>query len=660
MAEHCQSGPHRPLSAVLPWAAFVTVLATSGITWAGPPIGAGPTGGPGGPTNAGGPKDKEDGPAEAAPKDKEALRPIEAVPAQPRGRREVQFFEAHGYFRMRADYFHRLDLGLAPRVFNPDSPGGYFRPPAESDTPGEGDNPNDPNNANCRTRLLTNGATTSRIANRCNRRRGVASANLRLRVSPIFHVSDTVRVKTTIDVLDNLVLGSTPDVGSFSSQWAGFSTSQVSPEDFDSVQDAISVKEAYGEVEFGWGLRVRAGRSFSHWGLGIVYNDGNGYDRLERGDIVRQLDQDYGDSLDSIELSYAFGKDPRQSHRLSLEYTWAASGPTASTLGVGNVDLRGQDFSAEKFDNVHQVAIAIERRDKPSLLRRKLTLGNPVLNYGLKTWLRFQDVDQTFFLEDQTPTFQEYADALVHRRLFMATPDIWWRVNWRTLRFEMEAAANLGYLYQTPNTALESLDSFNDIGPDQMERRAIANFGYALEFKYGLFQDRFHIGFDQGYATGDDRPSEDFTGTSPFSDASSGSQALANTFRFNPAYTQDLLLFRQVLGTPANAAYFRPWAAFYFFQNFVSARADIQYALASQRSATIGNRFSYGLEFDASFRYHDPREPIFFQFQYGVLFPFGAFNPTSGFEGSNEIRSVVATDDAKAAQSVQAQFGIKF
>ena len=34
------------------------------------------------------------------------------MPAQPRGLRQLQLFELHGYMRMRADYFHRLDLGL--------------------------------------------------------------------------------------------------------------------------------------------------------------------------------------------------------------------------------------------------------------------------------------------------------------------------------------------------------------------------------------------------------------------------------------------------------------------------------------------------------------------------------------------------------------------
>ena len=69
------------------------------------------------------------------------------------------------------------------------------------------------------------------------------------------------------------------------------------------------------------------------------------------------------------------------------------------------------------------------------------------------------------------------------------------------------------------------------------------------------------------------------------------------------------------------------------------------------RDRTYGNKFSYGIEIDAAARYHDVEEPIFFQVQYGVLFPLGAFD---------RVRSDGSADDAKATQTVQAQLGIKF
>jgi hypothetical protein len=85
---------------------------------------------------------------------------------------------------------------------------------------------------------------------------------------------------------------------------------------------------------------------------------------------------------------------------------------------------------------------------------------------------------------------------------------------------------------------------------------------------------------------------------------------------------------------------------------------DVGYALAQQRAATFGNKQSYGLELDAAFRYHSRREPIYFQLQYGVMFPLGAFNRPASIYTVNA--QMGGGSDAKAAQTIQAQVGVRF
>lgn len=668
----------------------VMAVSTTALAANQPGMPGAPTGGPGGPTQAG--KDKKEGPAEEAPKDKEALQPIEAVPAQPAKRRRVQFFEAHGYMRMRADFFHRMNMGQVPA--EPDERAGigkFFTPPAQLGNLDDDDNLT-PNNGGCFAVLQERGSSAAQISRRCPRRNGITSANMRLRITPTFHITDSVEIVTTIDALDNLVLGSTPDSFSRRNPWAPidiYTRSQQPPGEQNlSFTDSVAVKQAYGRIHFGWGLDIKFGRQFNHWGMGIVYNSGDGYDRLQQDDLIRHLDQDWGDTVDSVQLAYDLGKDPRRSHRLSLSYDWAATGPTAAQL-LGTPYISGnnlgQDFSAERTDNVVQFSAAIERRDDPSLLRRKLSLGEPVVNYGFKSWFRFQTVDSALaapVLGDGSlgssagylDGYQQYANSLVARRAFVATPDLWFRVNWRTLRFEFEGAMNVGR-YFTQDLAAASTESDFDYTQNQATlENVVINGGYALEFKYGLFDDRFHIGFDHGFASGDNSsPQPDLNGAVNPASPISAEQFDANlnttspnlaTFRFNPAYTQDLLLFRETLGTVANAAYFRPWAAFYFFQNYFSARADIQYALAQNPSNTPnGSKYNYGLELDGAIRYHGKREPIFVQLQYGVLFPFGAFNLRGNPDGAdpNPPGGLIDRDgDARAQQTVQAQIGIRF
>jgi hypothetical protein len=691
--------------------ALTTEFAWSATALANQPPGGGGMGGMGGgpggmpSTPAGGGDDKKDeGPAEAAPKDKGALAPVVPVPAQPEGRRRLQLFELHGNLRMRSDFFHRLDLGL---LFSDDEEGAhkYFVPPSTFEHTDTGALIN--NDAGCQAQLTAQGVSPNRQNKRCLRRRGFGGANMRLRLSPTIHVTDTVKVHAQVDLLDNLVLGSTPDSFTGENPWAptDLFTRSMYPQlaGVNSFNDSITVKRAWGEFRFGFGLKLEFGRMPNHWGLGIVQNDGNGYDRQEKADIIRMVDTDYGDSVDTVRLSFDFGADKRQAISVGVSYDWAASGPTtAQLLGPqwqsGN--LVAQTLSAELYDNVHQFSAWIERHDDPSMLRRKMASGNPVVNYGLKTWIRWQTIGREIGTpglgdglgtnpsiysddpnalpgdpdglshagvplgnggvdEDGNDGVDNYAASLVHRRGWMLTPDLWLRINWRTLRIETEAAMVVGNFSHRDLSLPRTDENFDIDSAIANESTRILQFGYALEFKYGLFKDRFHIGLDHGVATGDGSPPYQFQYQSPLPNAG-GDYDSFGTFRFNPAYVQDLLLFKELLGTVANAGYVKPWAAFYFFQNNLSARLDVEFAGAIDKGATLaGDKSLWGLELAGAVRYHDAEEPIFFQLQYGAMFPFGAWNAVrEGVDANGD--PAFRRDDSRAAQTIQAQIGVRF
>ena len=510
---------------------------------------------------------------------------------------------------------------------------------------------------------------------------------MRMRLEPTIHVTDTVKVHAQLDALDNLVLGSTPDsllADNPSAPIDLFTRTQLPPSDGrNSGRDSIVVKRAYGHIRFGWGLDLKFGRMPHHWGMGIVANDGNGYYRGEHADIVRMLDMDYGDSVDSLRLGFDFGKDRRSAHTLEFSWDWASSGPTTNQIfgpyfGAQQIDHAvGQPISVEKFDNVYQWRLSILRRDDPAMLQRKLALGRPVINYGAIVWARYQAVDRVTGIKgigdardplsnDFDPDFyserhqlQDYANLLIRRKALVFTPDVWLRVNWKTLRVEFEGSGVIGRYNEvagydpnaTQNTDREELQK---IGDTALTRHWLVQFGYALELKYGLFKDRFHIGLDHGFASGDSDPRRTYV-----SPLGSATDRTWSKFRFNPAYFQDLLLFREMLGTASNAAYFKPWLAFYFFDYNFSGRLDIEYAVAPQKSSTWGRKANYGLEIDMSLRYHDRQEPIFFQLQYGVMFPFGAFTRDPAIYNTDTY-AVENNGDAKAAQTIQAQLGIRF
>jgi hypothetical protein len=456
---------------------------------------------------------------------------------------------------------------------------------------------------------------------------------MRLRLEPTLHITDTVKVHATIDALDNLVLGSTPDSFLGDSPFAPidlYTRTQNPPSaGLNSFTDSIVVKRAYGHIRFGWGLDIKFGRMPHHWGMGLVANDGNGYYRGEKSDIVRQLDMDYGDSVDSLRLGFDFGKDRRNTHTLEASWDWAASGPTTSQLlgqSWSSGNRVGQDFSAERFDNVYQwrdvdpaprrpgdaAAQAVPRPPRRQLRRdrvdphpgrrprhrqprpRRRPRHQPDLGREQR---RRRPRPPRRLARQRRPRravgdsgIQNYANLLMRRRALMITPDIWLRVNWKTLRVELEASGVVGRMNERDLSRGVSETSFDyaTIGnASDLSKRTFLQLGYALEFKYGLFKDRFHLGLDHGFATGDPAAASGFNPQSPL--ITTGDSRWTN-FRFNPAYMQDLLLFRELLGTAANAAYFKPWMAFYFFDNNFSGRLDIEYAIAHQRIATFGKK----------------------------------------------------------------------
>ena len=148
---------------------------------------------------------KEEGPAEAAPEEEgrpSDLEPLGGYAEQ--NKKKMQIFEIDGYFRMRTDYMLQLqprpglhddaadaDVHHGQRRHDASPPAGCRRSRVPLDCP-----PPD-----CRRRQAARLAAP----------RIWARANLRLRLEPTLNVTDQVRVHAQIDVLDNTIMGSTPD-----------------------------------------------------------------------------------------------------------------------------------------------------------------------------------------------------------------------------------------------------------------------------------------------------------------------------------------------------------------------------------------------------------------------------------------------------------------
>ncbi len=505
----------------------------------------------------------------------------EAAPWEPE-RWEMQppprpaFFELDGYFRARGDVFVNLDMnaGVDPR-----GQPLFITPAAEdSDT--------------------------------------LSSANQRLRLDPTFNISEDLSVHATVDVLDNLVWGQTPD--SFprdgnANDSSFLSETQVPPmAGINAARDSLRVKRAWGEVLTPVGL-LSFGRMGSHWGLGMLMNDGD------------DIDADFGTTVDRLMFVTLIGD-----HFVVPAFDIMSSGPIYQPRD----EYQGQAFDLENRDDVLQYVLAIARRDSDEEVRRQVLDGRTVINYGLYNVLRRQTLD---FI-GSPPAGRDYddrwhrdsgleADDFIRRNAYVYIPDVWFRLTTARLRLEVEAAAVLGRIDNALPTS----------PPDAVEDAAVSitQFGAVAQADYSFLRDRLRVGLETGFASGDRAPGMGVRATGEgLSEPGSidGRQFnvdpdvgeidnTLNNFRFNRAYNIDEILWRRVLGRVTDAIYLRPTLSYDLAESFGFDLAAI-YSRAVFEESTPGDSPELGLELNGGLRYLT-RDGFFIKGVYGILFPFG-------------------------------------
>ena len=559
--------------------------------------------------------------------------------------RDYPFVEWHGYFRFRADSFWNLDLdteGTSPVL-----------PPVEA--------------------LITPGADTSVYQPLTSDENDLtnadaehlAGANVRMRLRPIFHITEKTRLHLELNILDNVVLGSTPDGFNSldpSSSVRGdvpliaFSGGQEPPNTQTALRDSVSVTQAYGEVNTFFGT-IRLGRMASHWGLGILANGGGAYTHLREPRVSNRglslaghscLDCDYGDYVDrAMFITNLFDT------YVALAWDYNSAGPTTLTAN----DYYGQDRDISQYDDVNSIVVALFQRPmRPEEIaarnRTLKELRQPTLDWGAYFVYRRQRLSaEGFNLEDD-------AEVFVNRDARAFIPDLWFRVlaepAFRTrIRLEGELAAIFGTIGNAVPT-----------GEDD-KARDIQMFAGAIEFDYT--RAALATGFNAGFASG--RAFEDDPGTYVGFNVNDGwtlndQEPKLTNFRFDRNYTVDAIMFREVIGTITNAIYVNPFFRYDLFSkqdDTLGARLDLITAFAHQSGSTPSGEGFYGIETDLTIFYREPRYGA--DIMAGLYLPGGAFDGRSGNARMPEVANALGVGqsydsdvDATPAWTLQGRF----
>jgi uncharacterized protein (TIGR04551 family) len=442
-------------------------------------------------------------------------------------------------------------------------------------------------------------------------------ADLRLRTDLAFHARGTgVAVKARVDVLDNLVLGSTPAVGTGRAPTPAASPGQEPP------LDAVRIERVWGEVLTPVGI-LAAGRMGAHWGLGMVAHGGD------------CDDCDGGDAADRIALVSPLG-----GHLIALSYDVTWSGPlTARKDGARAVELA-------PADDVTTVTLALLRTRTPAALLRRAAAGRASLEYGAFLSHRWQaeDVPAAYLPVAAPPGLD--AGQLVARDFRATTAGAWVRLLLPRLRVEAEAAyarARVGQPSLVPGVELSQ-----PVTSDQV--------GLAVESEARL--GRVRVGVDAGFASGDDAPG---FGAFPVPGAPAprpgdldGPQAsppgdtTVDNFRFHPDYRIDRILFREIIGTVTDAGYLRPHLAVPLLRlghGWLEASAALVASWAIEPTSTPSGARRLGIELDPSLAFAT-RDGL------RVALDHALFVPGPAFDGAGRA--------ARPAQLVRLRLGYLF
>jgi uncharacterized protein (TIGR04551 family) len=533
---------------------------------------------------------------------------------------ELSMLEIDGYLRMRAGLYRNLDFG---NQFIGAVLGGTSRYPAVS---GNDD------------------AAADRSAN-------FSGTNISLALNSTINVSSNIQVHLGLDILENFIMGSTPNLYGSQPINSLSSGQDEATGGVNSVQDAIQVRTVYGRLTaLNDQLEVRFGRMPSHWGLGMFINSGE------------CLDCDYDQTSDRISASLRMAD-----HVFVGMFDWVSSGPAFNAFGSST----GQPHDAFTWDDVSQYSAQVLRVDHPDDIRDHINQGEWVINYGAWAMLRKQarDVAPEFYTDaantgDATEFTRENANG--------SGSDLWERRDATFLMGDAFARLYFGEWEIAAEGAMIYGDfkdtTFND---EDSTTTSVMQWGTALELTYHLDPpgEGADLGLRAGAASGDRWVG---MGTLDTADGQRGIMQTGNVedsdlnnFQFSPNYHVDLLLFRQVLGTVSDAWYVRPEATYAFTDAISGSLAGIYSQAFFPQSTprcwpteTDGTQSAddetgdkscnsskpaqqpLGIEFDAELTYKSQIDAngggLLASLRAGILFPLGGFeiNDTESGETS--------------------------
>jgi len=353
-----------------------------------------------------------------------------------------------------------------------------------------------------------------------------------------------------IDCLDNVVLGSTPrgyPSMSGTPVVAGSSSQEPPSRGTNSWTNSIAVKRAWGEVYLPFGAFV-VGRMANSWGLGMMASAGDG------------IDDDVDDAVDRVGFVTSVAN-----HFLGVSFDINAVGPTTATLE----NPTGQPVNLANRDDVRTLSVAMLHLTPPDVVKAKLRADKVVVDYGVYGTWRSQKDEAPYYhrVAFQDATYAYSSSDYVRLGVDLFAGDLWFRVNHKHVRFELEAAYVGGWA--DPAIVTQNPDVLPPgFGPgEKPSRLAFSQWGAVAQLEV---QPKLALPLtlmaEVGVASGDDAwgfgaiPNK-VRGRAGDLDAPQfdwydwKKDHSVDNFRFHPNFHVDRILWRRIVGTFTDGVY---------------------------------------------------------------------------------------------------------
>ncbi|OLD07867.1 MAG: hypothetical protein AUI90_08720, partial [Deltaproteobacteria bacterium 13_1_40CM_3_69_14] len=460
-------------------------------------------------------------------------------------------------------------------------------------------------------------------------------------------VSEDLSIYFQADILDNVLLGSSPATDAYLDPFTPLSVLAARR-----GSGTVNVKRVWGRVNTQLGELV-FGRMGYHWGLGILHNDGN------------CLDCDYGDTYDRI----AFAPREFKGHHLSVMFDILDKG--AST--TGEKGELGRSVDLDTLDDGYRLALEVTRVDTAEEIKRKLEANQWVFNYGVVVDYRTQPWDTPVSATDSTGTLRSH---VVRRGAKIYQPDAFLSLKRSKWRLDTEIAFNLGSVGTHQQTDFDIGSVTPDVAAELTRGVTFFQVGGALQTDIALLSaDALLFGLEFGAASGDKgaygfgarpwrngsgaaqpaasgKPTQaagigDIDGSHLDFSTATGGHARINNFIFNRAFNVDMILFRNLVTSVTSAWYLKPSMRYRPTGRKTGGGDDTgfelilsgMYSQAWYPENTPGLARPLGLEFNVGITY-DTSDKFHAGLAYGLLVPFDGLRNVATGQGTSIAHAV--------------------